>query len=164
MAKSATDVYRRYYRSFRGMVMALPAFQMCSCPFHRMFGPLGAGIPCGRSYPRGWIEPRQAANRASKVDTSTTGNPNVRPQPGRKGKGVPRVRHRLKRFCGRSAGRSAPFSAALSAGFARNPKCTLSQRSCSSQSISNRACPIGPRNPRRGLSSDWIEIFPSSPQ
>jgi len=163
-AKLVTDSYGGYYGSFQGKIIALPAFQMCSSPFHGMFGPLGAGILSGRSYPRGWIESRQAANRTPEVDTSATGNPNVRPQPGRKGKGVPRVRHRLKYFCRRSPGRGASLSTALSAGFPRNSQRTPSQLRCSSQSISNRARPIGPRNPRWGLSSDRLEIFPSPPE
>jgi len=55
-------------------------------------------------------------------------------------------------------------STALSAGFPRNSQRTPSQRCRSSQSISNRARPICPRNPRGGLSSDRLKIFPSAPE
>jgi len=144
--------------------MALPVYQMRSSPFHRMFGPPDAGIPSRRSYPRGWIDPKEPANRTPEVDTSATGHPYVRSQPGRKGEGVPRVCHRLKRLSRRSAGRGAPLPAALSAGFAGNSQRTLSQRRCSSQSASHRARAIRPRHPRGGLSSNWLEILPSSPE
>lgn len=137
-----------YCRSLQGQVIGSPVYQMRSSLFHRLFGPPGAGIPSRRSSPRGCIEPKEPANRATEVDTSATGNPNVRSQPGRKGEGVPRVRHRLKRFCRRSASRGAPLPAALSAGFAGNSQRTLSHRFCSPQSVSNCARAISPRNPR----------------
>ena len=142
----------------------MQVYQMRSSPFHRVFGPPGAGIPYRRSYPRGWIDPKEPANRTPEVDTSATGHPYVRSQPGRKGEGVPGVCHRLKRIRRRSAGRGAPLSAALSAGFAGDSQCTLGQRCCPSQSASNRARAICPRHPRRRLSPDWLEILPSSPE
>ena len=131
-----------------GKVTGLPVYQVRSSLFHGLFGPPGAGIPSRRSYPRGWIDSKEPANRTPEVDTSATGHPYVRSQPGRKGEGVPGIRHRLKRLCRRSAGRGAPLPSALSAGFAGDPQCTLSQRSCSSQSVSKRPRAIGPRHPR----------------
>ena len=147
-----------------GKPSALPVYQMRSSPFHRMFGPPDAGIPSRRSYPRGWIDPKEPANRTPEVDTSATGHPYVRSQPGRKGEGVPRVRHRLKRFCRRSASRGAPLPAALSAGFAGNSQRTLSHRRRTSQSFPHGARPSGPDHTRRGLPPDWIEVLPSSPE
>src|SRR5436190_9420764 len=49
---------------FSGKPIALPVYQMRSSRFHRLFGPPDAGIPSRHSYPRGWIDPKEPANRA----------------------------------------------------------------------------------------------------
>ena len=150
-----------YHGSFHGKVPHLPVFHVKSSPSHTRFGPPGAGLRGVGSSPRGWIESTEAGNRTPQLDTSATGYPGVCPQPGRKGKRLPRVRHRVKCFCRRSAGRSASLSAALSAGFARNPQRALSYGGRSAQSFPHGAGTLGSHNPRRGLPPGWFEILPS---
>ena len=150
-----------YHCSFHGKVPHLPVFHVKSSPSHTRFGPPGAGLRGVGLFPRGWIESTEAGNRTPQLDTSATGYPGVCPQPGRKGKRLPRVRHRPECFCRRSAGRRAPLLAALGAGFAGNPQRTVSHRRRTSQSFPHGARPSGPDHTRRGLPSDWIEVLPS---
>jgi hypothetical protein len=137
-----------YHCSFHGKAPHLPVFHVKSSPSHTRFGPPDAGLPGVGSFPRGWIESTEAGNRTPQLDTSATGYPGVCPQPGRKGKRLPRVCHRVERFCRWSAGRSASLSAALSAGFARNPQRALSYGRRFAQSFPHGAGTLGSHNPR----------------
>jgi hypothetical protein len=141
--------------------VCLPVFATSSSWLHAWFGPPDAVLGRVTSYPRGWIEATETRNRTPQLDTSAIGNPSIRPQPGRKGKRVPGVRHRPEYFRRRSPGCGPALSAALGAGFTRNPQRASSHRRCPSQVFPYGARPSRADHSRRGLPLDWIEVLPS---
>src|SRR5215467_1784605 len=74
----------------------------------------------------------------------------------------PRICYRPKHFSRRSIGCSSPRSSASGAGFARNSQRTVGRSRSRPEEFAKHASQDRARNPRRGLPSFGVEVFPAA--